>query len=120
MKIAKKVPLPEKPMINIRQKARFKKTILIVLGPLASFVVLITVVAYIFAEIQQPRFVNRDLVMQNELIIPSILEPQVIGEEKVFVLSAEPGETIFLEGKPTNTVGYNGTYLGPTLRVHKG
>jgi FtsP/CotA-like multicopper oxidase with cupredoxin domain len=120
MKTAKKVPLPEKPMINIRQKASFKKAILIALGLLASFVVLITVVAYIFAEIQQPRFVNRDLVMQNELIIPSILEPQVIGEEKVFVLSAEPGETIFLEGKPTNTAGYNGTYLGPTLRAHKG
>jgi FtsP/CotA-like multicopper oxidase with cupredoxin domain len=99
---------------------RPKKVILIVVASLASFIVLITVISFIFAEIQQPRFVNRDLVMQNELIIPPILEPEVIGEEKVFVLSAEQGETIFLEGKPTNTTGYNGTYLGPTLRAHQG
>ena len=120
MKTVKKVPLPKKPMINIRQKASFKKAILITLGFLASFVVLITVVSFIFAEIQVPRFVNRDLVIQNKLIVLPLLEPEVVGEEKVFVLSAEQGETILLDGKPTNTVGYNGSYLGPTLRAHKG
>jgi bilirubin oxidase len=106
---------PKKAIAN----TRLKKAILIVAASLASFVVLITVLAFIFAEIQQPRFVNRDLVMQNELLIPPLLEPQAVGEQKVFVLSAEQGETIFLEGKPTNTTGYNGTYLGPTLRAHK-
>lgn len=90
------------------------------MGFLASFVALITVFAFMFAEIQQPRFINRDLVMQNKLIIPPVLEPEVVGEEKVFVLSAEQNKTVFLEEKPTNTAGYNGAYLGPTLRAHKG
>jgi FtsP/CotA-like multicopper oxidase with cupredoxin domain len=99
---------------------RFKKIILIVAASLAAFIVLFTGVAFLFAQIQQPRFVNRDLRMQNKLTIPPLLEPQLVGEEKVFVLSAEQGETIFLKGKPTNTAGYNGSYLGPTLRAHQG
>ena len=112
----RKMLVPEKSIANIR----LKKALLIVAASLASFVVLITVLAFIFTEIQQPRFVNRDLVMQNELLIPPLLEPQVVGEEKVFVLSTEHGETVFLEGNPTKTTGYNGAYLGPTLRAHRG
>ena len=106
--------------VSTRPKNRLRKVIFIVVGFLASFVALITILAFIFAEFQQPRFVNHDLVMQNELLIPPLLEPEVVGDEKVFVLSAEQGETIFHEGKSTKTVGYNGTYLGPTLRAHKG
>ena len=112
--------VPKKSTVSTHPKSRLRKGIFIVVGFLAAFVALITVLAYIFAEIQQPRFVNRDLMMQNELIIPPLLKPQIVGEEKVFVLSAENGETVFLEGKPTKTDGYNGTYLGPTLRAHKG
>ncbi len=112
--------VPKKSTVSTRPKSRLRKAILIVVGFLASFVALITVLAFIFAEIQQPRFVNRDLVMQNELIIPPLLESKVIGGEKVFELSANESETSFLEGKSTNTTGYNGTYLGPTLRAHKG
>jgi FtsP/CotA-like multicopper oxidase with cupredoxin domain len=112
--------VPKKSTVSTRPKQRLRKVISIVVGFLASFVALITVLAFIFAEIQQPRFVNHDLIMQNELLIPPLLEPQVVGEEKVFELSANEGETSFLEGKSTNTTGYNGTYLGPTLRAHKG
>jgi suppressor of ftsI len=110
----------KKSTVSTRPKQRLRKVSFIVVGFLVSFVALITVLAFIFAEIQQPRFVNHDLMMQNELIIPPLLEPQVVGGEKVFELSANEGETSFLEGKPTNTTGYNGTYLGPTLRAHKG
>jgi len=48
-----------------RPKNRLRKVIFIGIGFLASFVALITVLAFIFAEIQQPGFVNRDLMMQN-------------------------------------------------------
>ena len=112
--------VPGKVTVSTRPKQRLRKVSFIVVGFLASFVALITVLAFIFAEIQQPKFVNHDLVMQNELIIPPLLEPQVVGGEKVFELSANEDETSFLEGKSTNTTGYNGTYLGPTLRAHKG
>ncbi len=104
--------VPKKSTVSTRPKQRLRKVIFIMVAFLATFVALITVLAFIFAEIQQPRFVNRDLVMQNKLLIPPLLEPQVVGGEKVFVLSANQGETSFLEGKSTNTTGYNGTYLG--------
>jgi bilirubin oxidase len=112
--------VPKKSTAGIHRISRLRKGIFIVVSFLAFFVALITVLSFIFAEIQQPKFVNLDLVMQNELTVPPLLEPQVAGEEKIFVLSAEQGETIFLEGKPTETAGYNGSYLGPTLRAHKG
>jgi FtsP/CotA-like multicopper oxidase with cupredoxin domain len=112
--------VPKKSTVSIHPKSRLRKGLFIVVGFLAAFVALITVLAFIFAAIQEPRFVNGDLVMQNELIIPPLLEPQIVGEEKVFVLSAENGETVFVEGKSTKTDGYDGTYLGPTLRAHKG
>jgi FtsP/CotA-like multicopper oxidase with cupredoxin domain len=112
--------IPKKSTLSTHAKSRLRKGVFIVLAFLAAFVALMMVLAFIFAEIQQPRFVNHDLVMQNELIIPPLLKPQIVGEEKVFVLSAEKGETVFLEGKPTKTAGYNGMYLGPTLRAHKG
>lgn len=112
--------VPKKSTVSTHPISRLRKGIFIVVGFLAAFVALITVLSFIFAGIQEPRFVNRDLVMQNALLILPLLEPEVVGEEKVFVLSAEHGETVFLEGKPTNTAGYNGTYLGPTLRAHKG
>jgi len=108
--------IPKKSIAN----TRLKKALLIVAVSLTSFVVLITVLAFIFAEVQQPRFANRDLVMQNELLIPPLLEPQVVGHEKVFVLSTEHGEMVFLEGNPTKTTGYNGAFLGPTLRARRG
>jgi bilirubin oxidase len=120
MKTVKKVQIPKKSLINTNPKNRLKKAVFLVAGSLAIFVVLITVLAFIFAETQRPRFVNRDLLIQNKLIIPPLLEPRVIGQEKVFVLSAGSGETVFRDGKPTNTTGYNGAYLGPTLRAHKG
>src|SRR5215207_1163887 len=112
--------IPKKSTLSTHAKSRLTKGVFTVLAFLAAFVALMTVLAFIFAEIQQPRFVNHDLVMQNALIIPPLLKPQIVGEEKVFVLSAEKGETVFLEGKPTKTAGYNGMYLGPTLRAHKG
>jgi FtsP/CotA-like multicopper oxidase with cupredoxin domain len=112
--------VPKRSTVATRLKNRRRKVIFMIVGFLATFVTLMTVLAFIFAEIQQPRFVNRDLMMQNQLMIPPLLEPQIVGEEKVFVLSAEEGKTVFFEGKPTKTEGYNGTYLGPTLRAHKG
>jgi len=35
-------------------------------------------------------------------------------------LKAEVGSTDFFPGRASQTLGYNGSYLGPTLRVHRG
>ncbi|MEU9717677.1 multicopper oxidase domain-containing protein [Streptomyces sp. NPDC047976] len=57
----------------------------------------------------------------NPLRIPPLLEPVVDGAGvKTFTLTAQRGKTEFLPGKPAPTWGFNGSYLGPTLRASRG
>ena len=65
-------------------------------------------------------FVNEDLILQNRLVIPPQLEPHIENGEKVFDLTAEEGWVEIFPGKRTQTWGYNGNYLGPTIRAHTG
>ncbi|MDN3563518.1 multicopper oxidase domain-containing protein [Paeniroseomonas aquatica] len=52
------------------------------------------------------------------LPIPALLDARQQGQ--VIALSAQAGRTSFYPGRPSDTLGYNGSYLGPTLRVHRG
>jgi FtsP/CotA-like multicopper oxidase with cupredoxin domain len=61
------------------------------------------------------------LAFRNRLRIPPLLEPDRTRDGgKRFRLSARPGESELLPGKKTATWGYNGPYLGPTLRARRG
>jgi blue copper oxidase len=61
------------------------------------------------------------LGFRNELKIPPLLEPRLDGAgRKVFDLQLQTGTSELLPGKPTETWGANGTYLGPTLRATRG
>ena len=40
--------------------------------------------------------------------------------ERSFALRVQAGTTFFYPGRSSNTLGYNGTYLGPTIRVRHG
>ncbi len=51
------------------------------------------------------------------LAIPPLLEG---AEDRPVTLRAQPGETEFFNGARSATFGYNGSYLGPTLRVRRG
>lgn len=51
------------------------------------------------------------------LPIPPLLEPDADGR---FSLTASRGTREFLPGVTTDTWGYNGDYLGPTLRLQRG
>jgi bilirubin oxidase len=60
-------------------------------------------------------------IVKNSLPIP----PQYSGTvndkgQKVFDLKLQHGEKSFLPGTKTATLGINGDYLGPTIRVSKG
>ncbi|MFG2621800.1 multicopper oxidase family protein [Streptomyces sp. NPDC048507] len=55
------------------------------------------------------------------LRIPPLLEPVVdAAGAKVFTLTMQRGRTEFLAGRPAPTWGFNGSYLGPTLRASRG
>ncbi|MGB4589554.1 MAG: multicopper oxidase domain-containing protein [Clostridiaceae bacterium] len=57
----------------------------------------------------------------SELKIPEILEDQNADPKaSEYVLEAMNGQSIFFENKKTNTYGYNGSYLGPVIKMRKG
>jgi len=57
----------------------------------------------------------------NPLIIPPLAESSInAAGERVFNLTAEAGKTEFTPGIETDTWGYNGSYLGPTIVAERG
>jgi len=54
----------------------------------------------------------------KELKIPELIDARSYGQS--VSLRAQPGTTSFYPGRESETLGYNGSYLGPTLRVHRG
>ncbi|MFZ2744688.1 MAG: hypothetical protein WAX75_08415, partial [Trichococcus flocculiformis] len=55
------------------------------------------------------------------LQLPELLEPDSESASEItYTVTAQAGETAFLEGKTTQTLGYNGSYLGPVLVVREG
>jgi len=61
------------------------------------------------------------LAFENALRIPPLLEPTDEGPgHKTFELEMQEGVAELLAGKSTTTWGFNGPYLGPTLRASRG
>ena len=55
------------------------------------------------------------------LQLPELLEPDSESASEItYTVTAQAGETAFLEGETTQTLGYNGSYLGPVLIMHEG
>ncbi len=59
-----------------------------------------------------------DAVARNPLHIPPLLDARQLRQS--ISLTAQAGQTEFQAGLKSATMGYNGSYLGPTLRVHRG
>ncbi|MFI6939300.1 multicopper oxidase family protein [Streptomyces sp. NPDC050418] len=58
---------------------------------------------------------------ENRLAIPPLAESTVAKDgTRVFDLRMQAGETEFESGRKTPTWGFNGSYLGPTLRAERG
>ena len=52
------------------------------------------------------------------LRIPELIDAR--DQSQSIGLTAQVGRTYFFPGRESVTLGYNGSYLGPTLRVHRG
>jgi FtsP/CotA-like multicopper oxidase with cupredoxin domain len=96
----------------------FKYFSYIFIGIVLLIIVIFTLTAF-FLPSPNTKFINESQVLENRLNIPSQLMPREENGEKVFDLKMQEGETEFFSGKKTNTFGFNGTYLGPVIRVHK-
>ena len=57
---------------------------------------------------------------KRELPIPPLAPFEMDGDVKVFTLHAQSGVTEHVPGKQTPTWGFEGPYLGPTVRVREG
>ena len=55
---------------------------------------------------------------RQPLKIPPLIDARTKGN--AINLRAQVGATEFFPGRPSATLGYNGSNLGPTIRVHKG
>ncbi|WP_156759378.1 multicopper oxidase family protein [Microbacterium karelineae] len=54
------------------------------------------------------------------LPIPPLAESRVEDGVRVFSLTAQEGEMEFIDGHPTATRGFDGDFLGPTIRAERG
>ena len=57
-------------------------------------------------------------MVEVALPIPRLLDARELGQ--VVNLGVQTGKTFFYPGRSSDTLGYDGGYLGPTLRVHRG
>lgn len=58
---------------------------------------------------------------ENELNIPPMLEPDNVDDNQIeYTVRAQTGETEIFDGTKTKTYGYNGSFLGPMLRLEEG
>ena len=97
----------------MRRIARFAFTAL-------AIIVVLLVVLIIYANVRGNQFVNNHLVFENSLDLPPLLEPRNINGELVFDLTMQAGNSEFFTGMQSETLGFNGSYLGPTVRAHTG
>ena len=58
---------------------------------------------------------------EQPLLIPPLLEPDSENDENIsYNITAKEGEFQIKEGKKTKTLGYNGDFLGPVIRMKQG
>lgn len=60
------------------------------------------------------------LSFTTPLQIPPLLDSEIVNGERVFHLTAQAGDTELVPGVRFSTMGFNGTYLGPTIRAARG
>ncbi len=61
-----------------------------------------------------------EVPMHTPLAIPPLAEASLADGVRTFELTAEAGDSSLVPGTRTPTMGYNGIYLGPTLRAARG
>ncbi len=96
-----------------------KKYIWIGIGVLAIVVYLLLNLSTLYNNLQNTD--TEPTSSRKALPIPTLLQPSKIDEAFLdYYLTAQIGTTNFIGDKQTPTMGYNGSFLGPVIKVTKG
>ncbi len=111
-------PVPAPP----RARRRFRP-LRWLLGLFTLFLLLVAGIAaaVVWAWVSVPVDTVGEVEFAQRLRIPPLAESHVDADgRRVFELTAQAGQTRLLPGTTTETWGFNGSYLGPTLRAERG
>lgn len=94
----------------------------LIVAPLAVIALLVGAAAVWFATnaVRATPPAAGTLSFENPVAVPPLAESHVEDGVRVFSLTAAEGRTSFVPQGATPTLGYNGTYLGPTLVAERG
>ena len=96
------------------------KIALLILALVVAVLIFGAIVVLLASDLLLPS-IRSDGQNENMLKIPALLQDQNpdphIAE---FILDVQSGQTDFLGSRLTETLGYNGSYLGPVIRIKKG
>ena len=96
-------------------------TVAVVLGVALLLLVLVPVGGFVFAWQQAAVDTRGKVEFDRPLAVPPLQEGRVDADgTRVFELTAQEGRHDLGGDQPSQTWGFNGSYLGPTLRAHRG
>lgn len=90
------------------------------LGALAAVVGVVATASLAGCSTVAPVSTIDEVDFENPLAIPPLAPSEVVDGVRVFDLEARSAFTEFVAGVATATLGYSGSYLGPTLRAARG
>ncbi|GAA1990421.1 multicopper oxidase family protein [Microbacterium pumilum] len=113
--------IPQLPPAPVAPRPRRRRGLVGVLVAAPVVVVVATGAIWIATQTGRPTPPATGTVsFDDPLRIPPLADSLVIDGVRVFRLEAQSGATDFVSQGPTPTLGYNGTYLGPTLVAARG
>lgn len=121
MSFAIDVTIQVKAKNGMRQMTKLNVKIALLILALAGAVLVLGAIVFLLVSDLLPPFVRGDGRKENMLKIPVLLQDQNPDPHVAeFVLDVQSGQANFLGGQLTETLGYNGSYLGPVIRIRKG
>lgn len=100
--------------------AASRNVMILIIALILSVLALAGIVYVLVSDVILPRY-QKNNQSGNELIIPFLLQDQNPDPNIAdFTLNVQSGKTNFSGNQLTESLGYNGTYLGPVLRIRQG
>jgi FtsP/CotA-like multicopper oxidase with cupredoxin domain len=89
-------------------------------GVVVAAGIVVIAAALVYTALERTTYPNAGIAFDQPLRIPPLLEPMIAGGENVFGLTVQAGTTAFRPDIETATLGFNGAFLGPTIRASVG